>query len=202
MVNPRHIATVLIAMAELARARQEPATSRALLAEAVEVVERLKDLPLLSYALYGAAAVAADEGRPSLAVRLLGAAEGVERSCGAPPWPAVLQGRDRWLPSVTARLGNPRVAALRRAGARLSAAEASALATEGPTAPDDPLSPREREIALLVANGLTNGAIAQRLVISERTVEGHVAHILNKLGHTSRAQIAAWAVGEGAALSC
>lgn len=54
------------------------------------------------------------------------------------------------------------------------------------------LTRREREIAVLVAEGLTNRQIAERLYISERTAETHVAHILNKLGLNSRAQIAAW----------
>jgi DNA-binding NarL/FixJ family response regulator len=51
------------------------------------------------------------------------------------------------------------------------------------------------EIAQLVAQGMTNKAIAASLVIAQRTAEGHVEHILNKLGFNSRAQIAAW-VGE------
>lgn len=54
------------------------------------------------------------------------------------------------------------------------------------------LTRREREIATLVAEGLTNRQIAQRLSISDRTAETHVIHILNKLGFTSRAQVAAW----------
>ncbi|MFI7190226.1 protein kinase domain-containing protein [Nocardia nova] len=54
------------------------------------------------------------------------------------------------------------------------------------------LTKRERQIAELVARGLTNRAIAARLVISPRTAEGHVEHILTKLGFTSRAQVAAW----------
>ena len=63
-------------------------------------------------------------------------------------------------------------------------------------APDrpGPLSPRELEIAGLVAGGLSNRAIAERLVISERTVENHVSRILHKTGHTSRAGVAAWFV--------
>jgi DNA-binding CsgD family transcriptional regulator/sugar lactone lactonase YvrE len=56
------------------------------------------------------------------------------------------------------------------------------------------LSRREREVAELVAQGLTNREIAQRLFISERTAEGHVQSIRNKLGFTSRTQIAAWTV--------
>ncbi|MBF4996504.1 protein kinase [Nocardia sp. BSTN01] len=56
------------------------------------------------------------------------------------------------------------------------------------------LTKREHEVAALVADGLTNREIAARLVISQRTAQGHVEHILTKLGFTSRAQIAAWAV--------
>ncbi|WP_433379678.1 ATP-binding protein [Actinoplanes sp. CA-142083] len=56
-----------------------------------------------------------------------------------------------------------------------------------------PLTRREREVALLVAEGLTNQAIAERLVIGRRTANTHVEHILTKLDFTSRAQIAAWA---------
>jgi DNA-binding CsgD family transcriptional regulator len=54
------------------------------------------------------------------------------------------------------------------------------------------LSPREIEVAELVAEGLTNPAIARRLYLSRPTVASHVAHILAKLGFSSRSQIAAW----------
>ncbi|GAA2669421.1 ATP-binding protein [Nonomuraea recticatena] len=59
------------------------------------------------------------------------------------------------------------------------------------------LTPRETEIAALVAQGLSNREIAASLVISQRTAEGHIEHILSKLGYHSRAQIAVW-VGEQA----
>ena len=52
------------------------------------------------------------------------------------------------------------------------------------------LSRREREVSALVAQGLTNRAIAERLFLSERTVEGHIEHAFNKLGVTSRTQLA------------
>lgn len=59
--------------------------------------------------------------------------------------------------------------------------------------PDDgPLSPRELEVAGLVAGGLTNKQIASQLFLSERTAQNHVHHILTKLGLTNRTQIAAW----------
>jgi predicted ATPase/DNA-binding CsgD family transcriptional regulator len=62
--------------------------------------------------------------------------------------------------------------------------------------PNSALTPREREVAALVAEGLTNRDIAQRLFISERTADGHLEHIREKLGFNSRAQIAAWVVGQ------
>ncbi len=55
-----------------------------------------------------------------------------------------------------------------------------------------PLAKREVEVAVLVAEGLSNKQIAARLFISERTVATHVGHILDKLGFNSRAQIAGW----------
>jgi DNA-binding NarL/FixJ family response regulator len=59
------------------------------------------------------------------------------------------------------------------------------------------LTRREREIAELVAHGLTNRQIARLLHIAERTAENHVQHILTKLGFTSRSQIAAWTARQG-----
>ena len=59
------------------------------------------------------------------------------------------------------------------------------------------LTPREREVAALIAQGKTSREMADLLVVSERTAEVHVSNILGKLGFTSRAQIAAWAVEKG-----
>ena len=74
-------------------------------------------------------------------------------------------------------------------------------ATAVSPAADDPryslLTSREREVAALIAQGLANREIAERLVITERTAEGHVQSILNKLGFNSRVQVAAWAVSHG-----
>jgi DNA-binding NarL/FixJ family response regulator len=59
---------------------------------------------------------------------------------------------------------------------------------------DSALSDREWEVAMLVARGLSNRQIAAHLIVSERTIDTHVSHILRKLSLVSRAQIAAWAV--------
>jgi DNA-binding NarL/FixJ family response regulator len=61
----------------------------------------------------------------------------------------------------------------------------------------DGLSRREGQVAVLVAQACTNREIAERLTISERTVEKHVQNILSRLGLRSRTQVAAWAVRRG-----
>ncbi|MGP7999232.1 MAG: helix-turn-helix transcriptional regulator [Streptosporangiaceae bacterium] len=66
----------------------------------------------------------------------------------------------------------------------------------GSRAAAGPLSPREQEVARLVARGMTNKQIAAALYVSERTAENHVQHILTKLGFSNRSQIAAWSTAE------
>jgi DNA-binding NarL/FixJ family response regulator len=56
------------------------------------------------------------------------------------------------------------------------------------------LTPREHEVAALIAHGLSNGEIADELVVSKRTVEKHIANILSKLGFTNRSQIVRWVI--------
>jgi len=63
------------------------------------------------------------------------------------------------------------------------------------------LSRREIEIAGLVAAGMTSRAIADKLFLSERTVETHVTHIMTKLGFSSRAQVATWIADQRRALA-
>jgi predicted ATPase/DNA-binding CsgD family transcriptional regulator len=76
-------------------------------------------------------------------------------------------------------------------------APAAGLAAAPRMPPQSSLTPREREITALIARGYSNKGIADELVISPATAARHVANILSKLGFTSRAQIAAWAAGNG-----
>ncbi|MEO3792493.1 LuxR C-terminal-related transcriptional regulator [Nonomuraea sp. B10E15] len=103
-------------------------------------------------------------------------------------------------------LGDETVAVLWAEGAKMTADQAVSCALDG-TRPDPPaamfvpvvqesrLTAREREIAELVARGLSNRAIADELVISPATAARHVANILSKLGFSTRTQIAAWMIG-------
>jgi membrane-bound serine protease (ClpP class) len=74
---------------------------------------------------------------------------------------------------------------------RVAAAEEASVPARS-TAPADPLTRREREIAMLIARGLTNRQISAELVIAETTADRHVSNILGKLGFGSRTQVAVW----------
>jgi len=83
---------------------------------------------------------------------------------------------------------------------RLTTLLAQALRSQKPEAarPDyDSLTPRERDILKLIADGLSNKMIGRRLDISDGTVKVHVKHLLKKLNFRSRVEVAVWAVEEG-----
>ena len=86
--------------------------------------------------------------------------------------------------------------ALAPAGSEPQPAAATTTAAKSER-PAGPLTRREREVAALIAHGLTNRQIAEELVIAEGTVAIHVGNILGKLDCVSRAQVAAWAATHG-----
>ncbi|MGD9525840.1 ATP-binding protein [Pseudonocardia sp.] len=113
--------------------------------------------------------------------------------------------RNRWDERIGSHLGTSRLRRVQDAGAALSVDEAVRVALDGGArapvpgrtrrdrpAARDPLTPRETEVAALLADGLSNRDIAARLVISPRTAEVHVERVLVKLGFTRRAQVAGW----------
>jgi ATP/maltotriose-dependent transcriptional regulator MalT len=86
---------------------------------------------------------------------------------------------------------------LRRRAAALIPAEPLVLSRRAVKAEFDGLTERERAVAALIAQGHSNRTIAERLVVSERTITTHVSNIFAKLGFTSRAQVARWADEKG-----
>ncbi|NUW41873.1 ATP-binding protein [Nonomuraea rhodomycinica] len=178
----------------------------AMMRDAIRVKVRCHDHLGLAQCLEGLAWILAGQGRRARAAELLGAAHMVWRSIGTS-----LSGlghlarfHDRCEEGLRRDLGDDRFAAGFLRGSELTLDAAAAYALEESPAPDagdaeqEPgvaalLTRRERQIAELVARGLSNRQIAEELVIAQRTAENHVENILRKLGFTSRAQvIRAW----------
>ncbi|WP_327094401.1 LuxR C-terminal-related transcriptional regulator [Nocardia vinacea] len=164
-------------------------------------VSRHISSPLVAAPDIEALAWTADNGER--AAILMGAAEALLRSAtGVTTFFNVLyRYHDECERKVRRTLGDRGFdAAFRRGQAMgMSAAVSYALGEPPTTAPHDSatrLTRRELEVAHLVAQGLTNKQIAAKLVLSQRTAQHHVEHILSKLGFTSRTQIAAWIVDE------
>lgn len=151
---------------------------------------------------------AAEDGEAVRAVTLGAAAEATWTAIPAVPVEPLRQYHDAALATAQSALPSAEFQTVFARGAEMSQAEAIAFALgEKVPRPDDTrsrtspaqLTPREREVAALVAHGLSNGQIAAELIISPRTVETHVQHIMDKLGCGSRAQIAAWSSGRPSA---
>jgi predicted ATPase/DNA-binding CsgD family transcriptional regulator len=145
------------------------------------------------------AALASGEGRYHSALRLAGAADARAQRNGSHVLEQLRQQTRRWVERARAQVGPSKARELTAQGARSTTDELlRAALREMDQDGKLPLSPRELEIAELVAKGLTNQEIAQRLIISTRTVESHVDHIKSKLGFSRRARIVAWVLGREA----
>jgi len=166
----------------------------------------------VAYALLGLAGADAARGESGRAARLWGAAEALREQSGVAlsHWDLYGYDYEGRVSAARSMLGDE--GAWERAWAEgrgmtpeeaveyalsegiAPAPEERRLASEEP---DDPLTRREREVAVLVGRGLTNRQISSELSVSERTVHNHVRNILRKLGLGSRAQIAVWAAQRG-----
>jgi len=178
------------------------------LAESLQVFRELGNRYAAAASLDALAAVAVAAGDPLRALRLSGAAAGLREATGArlaPRWrdlveTAVIEPARR---SVGRALGQERADAAWAEAAELTLDQAVEAALAG--LPEPPviataeagrsrrpagLSERELEVAHLVAQGLTNRQIAERLGIAERTAEGHVERVRKKLNVRSRRQVA------------
>jgi non-specific serine/threonine protein kinase len=160
--------------------------------------------------LDGLAALEGARGQSARAAQLFGAAEAQWRASGAIRFAPDRPAYERELATVRAALHEEAFVAAWAEGQALSWEQAVALAestllqeTAAPVrlpagyAASGPLTSRQLEVAVLVARGLTNRQIGERLVVTEAAAAKHVEHILDKLSVGTRAQIAAWAAERG-----
>jgi predicted ATPase/DNA-binding CsgD family transcriptional regulator len=204
------MARCLLNLGATAITQDDPPKARTLLAECLTLARDLNDWFLMGSALQGLAVVASAEGDFARAARLYGAAEAIHEPYGLAYSPYSVTDQTiigRSIVTILTGLGREAFGSAWAEGRRMPLElvidyALGRLALPTPASRDlrkpdvgsegSPLTPREREVAGLVAQGLSNREIGRTLVISERTVDAHVQHILNKLGFNSRAQIAAW----------
>ncbi|WP_419998269.1 ATP-binding protein [Streptomyces boninensis] len=189
-----------------------PDLSAAALRRAAGLQSQRGDVLGLAHVLSILAWLAVDAGRHRRAAWLFGAASthwslvGRTILLGNPMMQSM---QEKSVAATRSALGEERYAQLFEQGVRLpsqraidfAAGDQDALPPDPPAYGDraasraDALTRREREVAALVAQGLSNREIAERLVISKRTADAHVEHILAKLGFSSRSEIAAMVSG-------
>ena len=169
-------------------------------------LRRVNDTVDTSWCLDALAWIAYDEGRPERAAILLGAVERLAQVIGTPrpSLPELATHHERYEQRTRAALGEPayQAAFARGEGCPWTRRSPTPWTSRGTArrpnraAAATPLTRREQQVAELVAQGLSNKEIAAKLVISQRTAESHVDHILTKLGLTNRAQAAAWTTAQ------
>jgi DNA-binding CsgD family transcriptional regulator len=191
-----HLAAALTTRARVAIAQRDPELAerdaRAGLACAAEVRAHLA-VPDILECLAGAAV---GVGSQREAARLFGSAEAIRNRTGLVRFKIYDAGYESWVAAVRNALERDELDRAWREGATLSTEEAIAYALRGHTGRKRPtngwtsLTPTERDVVRLVAEGLTNSDVAARLFVSPRTVQTHLTHIYAKLGVTSRVQLA------------
>src|SRR5689334_1312887 len=178
--------------------------AKSALGKGVPAIAGIGDRFAIPVGLSALAGLAAKAGRPRAALRLAGAAAAYEEVNQTYRPQKIRAFLDAWLAPVRTTAGTA-AAKLFDEGRGLAPGQAIALGLDDkpedrwPGSPSASLTRREREIAALVATGLTNREIAGQLYLSVRTVEVHVDHILSKLGFRTRTQLAAWMHQEGLA---
>jgi DNA-binding CsgD family transcriptional regulator len=175
----------------------DPARAAQLQHQSLRLRQEIADQLGISISLDGLGAALIAQGKPVQAARLFGAAQEVRRRMGAAPYLPRRLEREHALASTRAALGEPAFEAAWAEGQALSVEEVLSDPSTAEPHVREMLTPREREVAALVARGLTNRQIAEHLVISARTAEGHVERLRDKLACSSRAQVAVWATRHG-----
>ena len=185
----------LVGRAALARIAGDAPRAARLAHQAVEIQARIGDTIGIVSSLEMLAELGAQGARPEVAARLAGAAQHFRQSLSCSRTPAEAAERARVMETLATRLEAGELAQALAQGASMIVAEAVSYATKGwgskarPAMGWDSLTRAERDVALLVGDGLTNQQIGERLFVSARTVSTHVSHILGKLAVASRREV-------------
>jgi predicted ATPase/DNA-binding CsgD family transcriptional regulator len=217
---PLGVIRALSSLGHVARAQGQLARAATCYRESIAHAPILRFISVTASTLEGLAGVIGTLGRVADAAQLFGAVAAFRESSGTPLPPIERAAYEHEVAAVRAQMGEAAFAAAWAAGQAMPLEQASDAAlhlpleepraqreteepSQGPGSaramPDrlGPLTPRERQVLALLAQGATNRAIAEALVIAERTAEIHVSNILGKLGLTSRTQAAAYALAQG-----
>ena len=169
--------------------------------EALTTFRQLNDPFGAIWCVGGLALTSVARGDPERALRLGAVVDRMSREWSLSAWPARLGQLEEARGKARTQLTQGKADRAWNEGLSMSADRALAYALEedapASVAEAGPLSRREREVVAMVAAGFTNKQIAERLFIAERTAEGHVERIRNKLGVRSRTEVATWALAHG-----
>lgn len=173
--------------------RGETAAHRRHLTASITALHQIGSLDGDTEWLWGAVSLAHQESRFASTLRLAALARARGRR-GTGLVPFVREFCELAINDAAQRLGAHRAEELAEEGARMSTEQALGEALGRPDVDAQALTPREREVARLTGQGLSNAEIAAELVISRRTVESHQDHIRRKLRMGSRYEVIAWAM--------
>jgi predicted ATPase/DNA-binding CsgD family transcriptional regulator len=178
--------------------------ARRLFTESLARQQEQENTPGMAECLIGFAAIAALQGSPRACIRLLSAASALGAERPANVWAATRMEYEHYLKLARTQISEAEFRAEQTSRIALSLEQAidyaqhlPLQAASGSNGMPEQLTAREQEIAVLIAQGKSNGEIADELVLSKRTVEKHIANILSKLGVRNRSQIVRWVMERG-----
>jgi DNA-binding CsgD family transcriptional regulator/tetratricopeptide (TPR) repeat protein len=186
---------VLTSLARLGALERDPERASRFAHEGLQVQERIGDVFGIIASLETLAELGAASGRSKVAARLYGAAQKAREARGCRRALVDEPARAQRLPQVAALLHSGAWAAAVSEGSQLSTPDAVSYAVKGRGSKDRPaigwdsLTRAERDIANLVADGMSNREIGLRLLVSARTVETHLSHIYRKVPLANRREL-------------